>query len=279
MPEFDIDEYIKKKRKYEKSFGIVRDPKTGEIVAYPEIPIEGDESFHKEETIEKSDLKDDSGESVITDSDITVEKLIQDYEHIISKIVLYCITELPFPLGIKKTISLLKGSKSTFIIEHQLHNLRTYSILSTFTRDQLRVIIESLIKAELLKIEFVSKYKNMPVLKITTRGKDFMRDKLEIEIKFLEDFVERGVPEFNKSEEKLFNELRKLRRDIAHQEDIPAFMVCGDTALRELVKQKPTDISSLLSVHGIGKKFTENYGDKFIEAIIAHISNEETALE
>jgi len=197
----------------------------------------------------------------------TIEKLIQDYEGTVSKIILYCVTEMPFALGIKKTISVLKGSKSTFIIDHELHNLATYSILSTFTEKQLRTIIEALIKAEVLEIEFVLEYKNMPVLKITTKGRDFIAGKYEANVKFLEDFVDRSIPEFNDFEKALFDKLKKLRRDIAQQRDIPAFMICGDTTLRELTKQKPTDTISLVLVRGIGDKFAQNYGDKFIETI------------
>jgi len=202
-----------------------------------------------------------------------IKTLIQDYESAVCKIILYCVIELPFPLGIKKTISVLKGSKSTFIINYGLHNLATYSLFPTFTGEQLRTIIEALIKSELLEVEFVSKYENMPVLKITTKGRDFIARKYEANVQFLEDFVDRSIPEFDESEKELFDELRKLRKEIAQKRDIPAFMICGDTTLRELTKQKPTDTTSLLSVHGIGEKFVQNCGDKFIEAITRYINN------
>ncbi len=205
--------------------------------------------------------------------DATIKKLIQDYERLVCKIILYCVTELPFSLGIKKTISVLKGSKSTFIINHDLHNLATYSAFPTFTGEQLRTIIEGLVKAELLEVEFVSEYKNMPVLKITTKGTDFIAGKYEANVKFLDDFVDRSIPEFDDFEKELFDELRKLRREIAQGKDIPAFMICGDITLRELTKQKSTDSASLLSVRGIGEKFVQNYGDKFIEVITRHINN------
>lgn len=204
---------------------------------------------------------------------ISIKTLIQDYERAVCKIILCCVTELSFPLGIKKTISVLKGSKSTFIINHGLHNLATYSTFPTFTREQLRTIIEALIKSGLLEIEFVSKYENMPTLKITTKGRDFINGKYETKVQFLENFVDRSIPEFDDFEKELFDELRKLRREIAQERDIPAFMICGDITLRELTKQKPTDTISLLSVHGIGEKFSQNYGDKFIEAIMKHINN------
>lgn len=202
-----------------------------------------------------------------------IKIIIQDYESAVCKILLYCIEELPFPLGIKKTISVLKGSKSTFIINYELHNLATYSLLPTFTGEQLRTIIETLIKAEFLKVEFVSRYENIPILAITQKGRDFLAGICKENVKFLENFVDRSIPEFDDFEKELFDELRNLRRKIAQGKNIPAFMICGDTTLRELTKQKPTDSTSLLSVRGIGEKFVHNYGNRFIETIKRHINN------
>jgi len=203
---------------------------------------------------------------------MNIKKLIQDYESAVCKIILCCIMELPFPLGIRKTISILKGSKSTFIIKHGLYKLKTYSTFSMFTREQLRTIIEALIKYGLIEVEFISEYENMPILKTTIKGRDFITGKYEIKIQFLEDFVDRSIPEFDDFEKQLFDALRKLRGEIAQQRDIPAFMICGDITLRELTKQKPTDTTSLIAVHGIGEKFTQNYGEKFIEAITKQIN-------
>lgn len=199
--------------------------------------------------------------------DKVVEELIRDYEDVVCKIILYCVAELPFPLGIKKTISVLKGSKSTFVIDHELYKLRIYSIFSPFPRKQIRAIIEALVKAGLLGVGYVSQYKNMPVLKITQKGRDFIAGEYQTPIEFVEDFADRSVPQFDDFEEGLFNRLRELRRKIAEEDDIPAFMVCGDLTLRRLVKKRPADSSALPSVRGIGEKFVQNYGDRFMESI------------
>ncbi len=202
---------------------------------------------------------------------VNIKTAIQDYESSVCKIILCSITELPFPLGINKIISILKGSKSTFIINYELHNLTTYSIFPTFTREQLRTIIDALVKSELLRMELLSEYKNISVLKITTKGRDFIAGKCETNVQFLAGFVDRSIPELDDLEKELFEELRKLRRAFSQQRDIPAYTICGDTTLRELTKQKPTDAVSLLTVRGIGDKFVQNYGSAFIETITSHL--------
>lgn len=199
----------------------------------------------------------------------TLKKLIQDYENTTCRIVLCCVAELPFPLGIKKTTSVLRGSKSAFVAKHKLHRLSTYSVLVTFARGNLRAIIETLVKAGLLKIEFVSEYKNIPVLRMTAKGQDFVAGKYATDVRFIENFIDRNIPEFEGFEKKLFDRLRKVRREIAQRKDIPAFMVCSDVILRELTKRKLTEASSLPLIRGVGEKFVQNYGDDFTKTIAA----------
>jgi len=196
-----------------------------------------------------------------------IETLIQDYESAVCRIILYCVAELPFPLGINRTILVLKGSKSTFIINYKLNRLATYSLLSTFTAKQLGAVIATLVESELLEIEFVSEYENMPILKLTEKGRDFTSGEDEVSVPFLEIIADRSVPEFDEFEAKLFDILVKLREEVGQERGIPGFMVCTDIILRRLAKEKPTDHISLRDVHGVGKKFVEHYGDRFIEAI------------
>lgn len=215
-------------------------------------------------------------ESPKTDAaDTTAKRLVKDYETATCKIILCCIAGLPFPLGIKKTISVLRGSKSAFVAKHKLHRLPMYSVLVTFARENLRSVIDTLVEVGLLEIGFVSEY-NMPILKVTTKGRDFIAGNYTADVKFVEDFVDRDIPEFEGFEKILFDRLRKVRWEIAQRRDIPSFMVCSEVILRELTKQKLTDVSSLTSIRGVGEKFVQNYGDEFTKATISCLSEAQT---
>jgi ATP-dependent DNA helicase RecQ len=207
-----------------------------------------------------------------------IEKSIQDYENAVCRVILSCVAGLPFPLGIRKTIAVLRGSKSAFVAKHRLHRLPTYSVLVNFSRGNLRIVIENLVEAGLLEIRFISEYR-MPVLRITAEGQDFIAGKCAIAVRFVESFIDRDIPEFEGFEKKLFDRLRKVRWKIAQREDIPAFMVCNEVVLRELTKRKPVDILSLPSIRGIGEKFVRSYGDNFIGAISACLSEGESKNE
>lgn len=194
-------------------------------------------------------------------------KIISDYEIAIIKIILYCLTELPFPLGINKTISVLKGTKSTFVIDHQLNKLSTFSVLSSFSKEQLSSIINILIELGLIIVENISIYNNMPIIKITDTGKKYLTDNTEIQIQIIDTLTDKDITEFSKQEYDLFIELRELRRRLAQQNNLPAYTVCSDQVLREITIHKPIEEQQLLKIKGVGEKFIDKYGSLFIETI------------
>lgn len=194
-------------------------------------------------------------------------KIISDYEIAIIKIILYCLTELPFPLRINKTISVLKGIKSTFVIDHQLNKLSTFSVLSSFSKEQLSSIINILIELGLIIVENISIYNNMPIIKITDTGKKHLTDNTEIQIQIIDTLTDKDITEFNKQEYDLFIELRELRRRLAQQNNLPAYTVCSDQVLREITIHKPIEEQQLLKIKGVGEKFIDKYGSLFIETI------------
>jgi len=203
-----------------------------------------------------------------------VKSIFYDYEQAVCKMILYCIFELPFPLGIKKTISVLKGIKSSFNIDNNLYNLATFSVLQGFTSEQLEAIIDNLISAELIDVKNVSDYKNMPVLNLNKNSIDFLENRYKVNIKFLESFMDYDVFEFDEKDQLLFDKLKHLRKEIAKEKDMPSFRICSDITLREITRQKPINKDSLIAVRGIGEYFHQNYGDKFISIIAEHLNRE-----
>lgn len=79
----------------------------------------------------------------------------------------------------------------------------------------------------------------------------------------------RGAEDLDLSaaDEALFQHLRGLRASIARAESIAAFMVFPDRTLIEMAKAKPVDLWALRSVHGVGERKREAYGERFVGAI------------
>jgi ATP-dependent DNA helicase RecQ len=65
----------------------------------------------------------------------------------------------------------------------------------------------------------------------------------------------------------LFEELRALRRSLADERNVPAYVVFSDATLLEMTEQRPTTEAELLSISGVGPKKLATFGDAFLEAI------------
>ena len=65
----------------------------------------------------------------------------------------------------------------------------------------------------------------------------------------------------------LFEELRALRKRLADQQAIPAYIVLSDKTLHQLAIQCPTTLEEFGQVNGIGDYKKEKYGKDFVELI------------
>ncbi|MBB5753088.1 DNA helicase RecQ [Prosthecomicrobium pneumaticum] len=65
----------------------------------------------------------------------------------------------------------------------------------------------------------------------------------------------------------LFEQLRALRREIAADEGVPAYMVFPDRTLIEMAESRPATLDELRHVQGVGEKKLALYGEAFLEAI------------
>ena len=73
-------------------------------------------------------------------------------------------------------------------------------------------------------------------------------------------------------DEALFETLRKLRKSLAVQRSVPAYVIFSDASLREMASQVPTDTSTFSRVRGVGEKKLADLGPPFIEVIRAHLA-------
>nr|WP_255562169.1 ATP-dependent DNA helicase RecQ [Citrobacter sp. FDAARGOS_156] len=74
---------------------------------------------------------------------------------------------------------------------------------------------------------------------------------------------------------KLFAKLRKLRKAIADEENIPPYVVFNDATLIEMAEQMPVSPSEMLSVNGVGMRKLERFGKEFMALIRAHVDGDD----
>ncbi len=168
------------------------------------------------------------------------------------------------PIGV--IIDFLRGSRNAGIYDKGYQNLKTYNIGSDISWFDWNQYIIQLINLGYLEIAFHEKNS----LKLTEFSKKvlFEAEKVKLNTVFKLDIVKKEVKEKTFTVvNSLFETLRRLRAEIAKEEEVPAYVVFSDAALRQMETDKPTTEQELIAIDGVGKAKLEKYGSQFIEAI------------
>jgi ATP-dependent DNA helicase RecQ len=76
-------------------------------------------------------------------------------------------------------------------------------------------------------------------------------------------------PTLSGADEALLARLRDLRRTIAKQDQVPAYVVFTDRTLAEMAIRRPTTTAALGGIRGVGAVKIQKYGDRFLDVIRA----------
>jgi ATP-dependent DNA helicase RecQ len=130
---------------------------------------------------------------------------------------------------------------------------------------------------------------NIGVLKITQKGRDFLKKPYTIELARDHDFTT-DVEDEESSERtlisksydvKLFEMLKALRKKMAKEKNLPPYVIFQDPSLEEMATTYPTTKEELASVNGVGMGKVNKFGKEFLDLIQTYVDENdiETATE
>jgi ATP-dependent DNA helicase RecQ len=68
-------------------------------------------------------------------------------------------------------------------------------------------------------------------------------------------------------DEVLFEQLRALRRKLADERDVPAYVIFSDVSLREMARNYPTTASEFRRIPGVGEQKLKDFAQPFLSEI------------
>lgn len=188
---------------------------------------------------------------------------------IIAQKALSVITRLNEKEAIGTVIDVLRGAHNATVLDKGYDKLKSHGVGNDISwRDWQQYIIQ-LINQGYCEIAF---HKNN-ALRLTSFSNKVLFEKEKVSltrpIDIKEIKVDKKEPKVAKAKkDTLFERLRKLRHEIALDENIPAYLVFSDATLKEMERARPMSESDLLEISGVGQRKLEVYGDEFIAEIV-----------
>jgi ATP-dependent DNA helicase RecQ len=189
----------------------------------------------------------------LQDSTITAQKILST------------VYRLKQGFGARYVTDILKGSNSEKIREEH-KKLSVYGVGKDRPKEEWMHYIKELLHYNYLQ-QSGTEY---PVLKLTEKSEAvlFKNEKAYLSAPVQVTIAKEPVIYQQHSYEKeLFEQLKGLRNKIAHEENVPAYLIFSDSTLLDLATYLPLTHSDLPKISGFGAFKIERYGRPFLELI------------
>jgi len=188
--------------------------------------------------------------------------------------------------GAEHLIALLRGQTTERMTQLNHHHLPTFGVGSDVSANGWRAIFRQLYAGGVINLD-VAGYGSWT---ITAHGREVLRGKASVELR-KDALVERAdkrvarsasTPAANSqalsgADAGLFEALKAVRRTLATEKKVPAYVVFPDKTLLDMVHLKPQTRGQMAMVHGVGVAKLEQYGEAFLTVVMKHLSGDVSA--
>ena len=200
-----------------------------------------------------------------------------------AQMALSCVYRSGQRFGISHVVDVLRGTESEKVLSYGHDRLSTFGIGADFSRDHWQSLLRQLIHRGYLAQDIA----RFSALRLTEAARPLLRGEQTLILATPRTRVPTkkqrlaatratragelaGLP----VDERLFGRLRALRKRLADEQNVPAYVVFSDATLAEMAARRPATYAELLAVSGVGQAKLERYGDVFLEAIGEHASGD-----
>ncbi|MEO8070418.1 MAG: DNA helicase RecQ [Acidobacteriota bacterium] len=193
--------------------------------------------------------------------------------------ILSAVARVDQRFGAAHVINVLRGRDTELVTARGHKALSVFGLLRDSSVDELRGYIDQMIARGLLR----QTEDGYPVLQLTNEAVALLRDPgvmadlaMARQRKPEKDRPARRSKSETESwdgvDRELFERLRALRLTLARTRGVPPYVVFHDTTLRELARQRPTNLEVLRHIYGIGARKADELGAVIIETITSHLA-------
>ena len=174
-----------------------------------------------------------------------------------------------YPAG--HIIDVLLGRPNQYVQQAGHDRLSTFGIGKELNQKGWRSVIRQLVARKLLQVDIVRGQS----LLLTDACRAILKGDERIELRPLAEARQRQSVHSERwlrteREERLWSALRRWRKATADEHNVPAYAVCSDRTLQELVQQRPVTPAGLKKVYGLGELKVARYGAALLGLIHEH---------
>jgi ATP-dependent DNA helicase RecQ len=174
-----------------------------------------------------------------------------------------------FGVGLNHVVEVLVGAKTEKIERWGHDRLSTYGIGGDLSRHHWLAI-----GRELQRLGYVCPGTGeYPTLELTAEGMEVLKSRRPVTLTKPSEHIPRAKRSpirrdgDEQCDEILLAELKKLRKRLADEREVPAYVIFGDKTLRQMARRYPTHERDMEGIFGMGEKKREEFGSTFARFI------------
>jgi ATP-dependent DNA helicase RecQ len=170
-----------------------------------------------------------------------------------------------FGVGIQHLVEVLTGADTDKIRRWRHFELSTYGIGPEHNRVEWAAIGRELVRMGLLRQD----PERFNIVEITPEGREALRSRQVVTLtrSISAPRVSRQKTGEISCDEGLFEELRRLRKQVAADREVPPYIVFSDVALRQMARDYPQTERDFARISGVGQKKLAEFGETFLGLI------------
>src|SRR5205809_1184015 len=177
-----------------------------------------------------------------------------------------------FGFGLNHVVEVLAGADTEAIRQRRHNELSTYGIGRELRRDAWQAIGRELLRLGLIECA-PGKF---ATLSLTPAGLGTLRKRTPITLTKQIDVAEKAARTRTgaiECDEELFERLRGLRRKLADERNVPAYVIFSDVSLREMARNYPTTEGEFRRISGVGAQKLKDFTAPFLSKIKDYLVN------
>nr|WP_255558297.1 DNA helicase RecQ [Zhongshania aquimaris] len=187
---------------------------------------------------------------------------------------LSCVYRTGQRFGVSYLVDVLLGKEHERISQFGHDKISTYGIGSELNATEWRTLYRQIIARGLLKVD-VEGYGSV---QLTDSARPVLKGDEQLTLRKMVKLSKKSKERKNRSfsgaeSNTLWDALREHRKALASEQGIPAYMIFHDATIAEMTERQPQTLEQLGRISGIGEKKLDNYGQGFLDVILANAGN------